>query len=119
MSKLIHKNKIILKDMIYATNIFDISKGLMFSSKDKIKQGMCLVMPSKSDKKFGCSVTMLFVFSSLDILFINKNYEVVDKKTLKPFLFSYTPKKPCKFVIESLPQTFKSIKIGDKIKIKH
>ena len=118
MAKLIYKNKTVLSDMKYASNIFSISKGLMFASKKKIGRGMCLVMPSKKDKRFSCSVTMLFVFSSLEILFVNKNFKVVDKRTLKPFVLRYTPRGKCKYVIESIPNTFDNIKIGDKIAIK-
>jgi uncharacterized membrane protein (UPF0127 family) len=116
-AKLIHNNKIILPNMIYATSSIDISIGLMFSSKKKVKKGMCLVMPTKTDVKFGSSVTMLFCFFDYEILFINSKYEVVDKKILKPFKVSYTPKKPAKYIIESIPGTFKDIKIGDKIRI--
>jgi hypothetical protein len=116
-AKLIYKNKSILDNMIYATSTFDISKGLMFSTKKKVKRGICLVMPTNKDVKFGASVTMFFCFFDYEILFINSNFEVVDKKILKPFLPNYTPKKPCKYIIESLPGTFKNIKIGDKINI--
>ncbi len=118
MAKLLHNNKILLNDVKYATNIFAISKGLMFAGKKKIKKGMCLVMPTDKDVKAGASITMLFCFHAMEILFINTNYEVVDKKTLLPWTPSYTPKKPCKFVIESLPGTFKEIKLGDKVEIK-
>ncbi|MFW6285823.1 MAG: DUF192 domain-containing protein [Nanoarchaeota archaeon] len=119
MAKLIHKKKIILNDMKYAKNIFSISRGLMFASKKKIEKGMCLVLPLRRDKKFSSSVTMLFVFYPLEILFVNGNYKVVDKIILKPFKFSYIPKQHCKYIIESKPNTFNNIKIGDKIDIKN
>lgn len=103
--------------MKYATNIFEISVGLMFASKKRIKKGICLVMPTRKDSRFAGSVTMLFCFASYDILFVNTQYEVVDKKTLKPFVFSYTPKAKCKYVIESSKGSFSKINIGDKIAI--
>ncbi len=117
MGKLKHKNKTILSEMKIAKNIFSISKGLMFTSKKKIDKGMCLVLPSNKNILTGATITMLFCFSSMQIIFINTNFEVVDKATLKPWKISYKPKKPCKYVIESLPNKFKDIKIGDKIKI--
>lgn len=116
--KLIHKSKIILNEMKYASSIWDISKGLMFASKKKVKKGMCLVFPSKKNKKFQCSITMLFCFFSYEILFLDKDFKVVDKTILKPFKLSYIPKKPCKYVIESLPGMFDKIKIGDLVEIK-
>ena len=115
--KLKYNKKIILDKMKYATSAFEISKGLMFKRKKDVEKGMCLVIPSKKDTKFGSSVTMFFCFSDMQILFINSDFEVVDKKTLKTWTLSYTPKKPCKYIIESIPHKFDNIKIGNKIEI--
>ncbi len=104
--------------MIYATSMLQISKGLMFAGKKKIKKGICLVMPGKVDVKFGASVTMMFCFHKMQMIFIKSNLEVVDKVTLRPWKITYTPKDKCCYVIESLPKTFDNIKIGDKIEIK-
>lgn len=116
--KLIHKNKIILPEMKWATSAFAISKGLMFRFKKTVDKGMCLVMPSEKDVKFGASITMLFCFVDMEILFINSKFEVVDKKILKTWRPNYTPKQPCKYVVESTIKKFKDIKIGDKVKFK-
>lgn len=102
--------------MKYLTSVFTISKGLMFASKKKIRKGVCLVMPSKKDGRFGSSVTMMFCFYSMQILFVNTKMEVVDKVTLRPWISTYTPKAACKYIIESLPKTFDKIEIGDNVK---
>ena len=103
--------------MKYVTNIFGLIKGLMFASEEKIKQGVCLVTLGKGDKKFGVSIHMFFCFHSYEVLFINSNFEVVDKQILKPWSLSYTPKKPVKYIVESWKGTFKGINIRDKVKI--
>jgi uncharacterized membrane protein (UPF0127 family) len=118
MTKLIHNKKTVLKDMKIAKSVFEVGWGLMFASKKKIDKGMCLVVPSKKEKKYGASLTNLFVFSSLDCIFLSSDYEVVDKTCMKSFQLSYTPKKSCKYVVESSKNKFKNIKIGDKITIK-
>jgi uncharacterized protein len=115
VAKLLFKGRVVLDEMKYATNIFSISLGLMFASKKRIDRGMCLVMPLRRDGRFSGSVTMLFVFRSMDILFVNSDFEVVDKKMLRPFVFSYTPKKACRFVIESSKGKFDRIKVGDRL----
>ena len=111
--KLIYKNKIILKNPKYETNIFKLAYGLMFASKEKIKDG--LIMTYRINLKH--PITMLFCFYKYDILFVDKNFVVVDKVTLKPFQLNYIPKKKCLYVIESCENKFKEIKIFDKIKI--
>lgn len=117
MTKLLHNKKVVLDNIKYASSTFEISFGLMFATKKRIRKGIILRMPTVKDVKFGASVTMLFVFHKLEILFVNKEMEVVDKVILKPFVPSYTPKKPAMYVIESEPGTFKSIKVGDKVEI--
>lgn len=117
MSKLIHKNKTILNQMKYASSPLSLAKGLMFATKNKIKKGICLALPGKEDQKTNATITMLFVFHPLEIIFINTKMQVVDKTILNPWKISYIPKKPCKYVIETTPGTLKNIKIGDQIKI--
>lgn len=116
-AKLSHNDKIVLENMRYATSMYEISKGLMFSGRKKIKQGMCLVMPTEKDVKFGASVTMFFCFSSMEIIFVTSEFKVIDKIILMPFKASYTPKEKCRYVIESKIGTFYNIKIGDIVKI--
>jgi len=117
MAKLVYNKKIILKEMKYVTSIFEISYGLMFASKNKIEKGMCLVMPITKNLKFQSAVTMLFCFHPMNILFLDKNFKVVDNVILKPFRISYIPKKSAKYVIESTKNKFHKIKIGDIVKI--
>jgi len=117
MAKLIYNEKVILENMKFATSTKDISLGLMFSTKKKARKGLCMVMPSDKDVRYGASITMLFVFFSLEILFINSEMRVVDKVLLKPWMPSYTPREECRYVIESVKGKFKEINIGDKVSI--
>lgn len=117
MGKLIHKKKEVLTQMKIARTTFEISKGLMFSSKKKCGMGMCLIMPVDDDVKFGASVTMFFCLHPLEIIFVNSKFEVVDKKTLKTWVPTYVPKKACKYIIEAYPGRLKDIKIGDNVEI--
>ncbi|MFP4402439.1 MAG: DUF192 domain-containing protein [Candidatus Nanoarchaeia archaeon] len=118
MAELIHKSKTILPQMRVAQSGFALAYGLMFASKKKVRQGLCLVFPGNEDVQYGATITMWFCFFKYEILFINSNKEVVDKVILRPWRMSYIPKEKCKYVIESLPNTFELIKIGDRIKIK-
>lgn len=118
MAKLINsKGEVILEEMRVARSGLSLAYGLMFASKKKVERGMCLVFPNK-DVKYGAAITMWFCFMSYEILCINSNFKVVDKVVLRPFKTTYIPKDKCKYVIESLPGTFESIKEGDVVRIK-
>ncbi len=78
--------------------------GLMFSKKKTI------VLEFKKEKII--PLHMLFVFYPIDVLFLNKNKEIVEIKTnLKPFAF-YTPKNKAKYIVE-MPKSEKKFKIGN------
>ena len=58
---------------------------------------------------------MFFVFYPIDVLFLNLNHEVVDKKeSFKPFTF-YTTKEKCRYIIELPDKSTEETKLGDKI----
>ncbi len=104
--------------MKIAKNPFILAIGLMFAGKKRINRGLCLKLPVQKDVIFGASVTMLFCFYSMDIIFINSKNKVVEKVCLKPWVLTYTPKNPSIMIIESSKGKFKDLKVGDIIKIK-
>lgn len=117
MAKLLHKGKVVLSNVEVMRSVWRISVGLMFAGRKRIERGACLVMPSSSEVRFGCSITMLFCFFPYHILFVDSKFNVVDRIVLKPFRASYTPKKPAKYVFESTAGKFNSIKIGDRVEL--
>jgi len=117
MAKLIINEQIILNNMKIKKNIFSVAKGLMFSPKQEVKNGVLLKLTGDFNRKKGATVHTIFCFYSIDILFVNKNGKVVDKTTLKPWTLKYTPREKCRFIIESYKNTFNSIPINSKINI--
>jgi hypothetical protein len=88
--------------------------GLMFSRKQKP-----LILISRKEKIV--PLHMLFVFYPIDVLFLNKNKIVLEKKeNLRPFAF-YTPKNKAKYIIELPKNIIKKSKtnIGDKINFRN
>lgn len=105
------KNKIIESSARLCNDIFSKFIGLMFSKRQK----RALIF--KFDKEKMIHLHMLFVFYPIDVLFLDKNRIVVDKKeNFKPFAF-YKSKKRAMYAIELLQGTIKKTKagIGDKI----
>ncbi len=85
--------------------------GLMFS---KNKSRMLIF---KFDKEITIHLHMLFVFHPIDVLFLDKNKIVVDKKeSFKPFAF-YKSKKRAMYAIEMPEKTIKKTEteVSDEI----
>ena len=117
MAKLIHQNNIILENMKYAVSFLSRAKGLMFAPKKKIKKGICLTLPGKQDTRFKASVTMLFCFYPLEIIFVNSACQIVEKTVLHTWKINYTPAKACKYVIEAEVGSFAELAPGHHIEI--
>lgn len=90
-------------------DVFSKAIGLMFSKP------RTLVFEFEKEKII--SLHMLFVFYPIDVLFLDKNKVVVDKKEdFRPFTF-YASKKKAMYAIEMENGTIDKTKteIGDKI----
>ncbi len=111
--KNITTNQTIIEQVRIARTPWKKAIGLMFSRKKN--HTFALVFSFPVENRIISSVHMLFVFYSIDILFLNKEKIVVDKTTLKPFTLNYTPKKAAKHFIEIPIGLNKKISIGDKI----
>lgn len=74
-------------------------RGLMF------RKGLdhALVFPLNRESRMGASIHSLFVFFPFDAVFLNEKKQVVDARTVRPFTWNVTPKKPAKYIIE-LPE---------------
>lgn len=102
--------KIIVRQSKPCRTIFSKAKGLMFSPKIKDK-GLIFYF----DNEQLVSLHMLFVFQTIDVLFLDKNENVVEiKRRLKPFTI-YTPKNKSAYVIELPENSSAKTKKGDKI----
>lgn len=74
-------------------------RGLMFASQKKFNYA--LVFPLESESRMNASIHMLFVFFPIDVLWLDRNKKVVDKReALRPFVLSAVPKKAAKFIVE-------------------
>ena len=110
---LINKTKktILSKKPKLCKTILSKTIGLMFHTKPKT-----LIFAWKKEKII--SLHMFFVFFPIDLLYLNKNKEIIEIKTsLKPFSI-YNPKYPAKYLIESPSKTITKIKLKDKLEFK-
>jgi len=108
------KNRILEVNSKLCEGIFSKFIGLMFSKK----QNRALIFKFSKEKII--SLHMFFVFYPIDVLFLDKNKIVVDKKeNFEPFTFCKSRKKSI-YSVELPNGTIKKTKteIGDKIEVK-
>ncbi len=98
------------KKILAKKAFFSAMFGLMFR---KITKDEACVLENKFNDRLGAGIHMFFVPQELDVLWLDKNKKVVDRKHCKCWKF-YWPKSKAKWIIELLDA--KNTKIGDKIK---
>lgn len=97
------------------TNFLSKLRGLMFHRNLEKETGIILV--ANNEGIFDTTIHMFFVFFPIDVIWLNKNLEVVDyKKDIKPFMLFVKPKKSAKYVIELPTNSIHDIKLGNKIR---
>ena len=85
--------------------------GLMFAQK--LKEDDSLILVNASD------IHMLFVFQSIDVVWLNKSKIVVDKKeNVRPFSLSVRPRSKAYYVIELPTGKAKLFKLGNEVKFR-
>jgi uncharacterized membrane protein (UPF0127 family) len=97
--------------VVYHDTILSKASGLMFSRKIDRAHIFIFKKPRRID------LHMFFVFYPIDVLFLNREKEVIEiKKNFKPFTI-YVSKRRASFVIELPESTVNNTKtrIGDKI----
>ena len=105
----------IFDKLTYQRNFFELSRGLMFR-KDISESNEAYIFVLDRERK--AAITMMFVFFSIDVVWLNSKFEVVDtKENVKSFSFHTGHKDKAKYFIEMPLGSLKkhNIKISDKI----
>lgn len=112
--EILHNNVILADKVKYYTDIFSRSKGLRFAKP--LRKGQAIILAASTESIMETTIDMFFVFFPIDVLWLNKEKEVVDlKRNIKPFTPMVIPRKPAKYVVELKKGITNNIKIGDKI----
>ncbi|RLG21810.1 DUF192 domain-containing protein [Candidatus Micrarchaeota archaeon] len=89
--------------------------GLMFRKK----LDHALLIPLNKETRKGASIHSMFMRFTFDAIFLNKDLEVVDMATIKPWTLNFTPKAAAKYIVEVPEYTIVKnlINLGDVIEI--
>jgi len=117
MIELINKGVILADKVKINKDILSKMRGLMFSKP--LKKGEALVLVSDEEGIFETTLHMFFVFFSIDILWLDKEYTVVDKREgVRSFTPLIVPCRAAKYVIELPKKTAQYVRIGDVVEFR-
>jgi uncharacterized membrane protein (UPF0127 family) len=88
-------------------------RGFTFRRQLNPEDGLVLV--EKRDSRIESSITMLFVFFDLGILWVNDAGVVVDKTLARPWRLSYVSQVPARYVVEGHPRLLQEVDVGDRL----
>ena len=111
--EIVNKGILLADDVKFNDDIFSKTRGLMFSRP--LKKGQALVLVADHESVMETTIHMMFVFFSIDVVWLDQNKVVVDmRKNVWSFTPLITPRKPAKYVVELPKNTLHHIKIGDQ-----
>ena len=110
-----HNLSRIFNKLTYQRNFFELSRGLMFRKNiSEANEAYIFVL----DRERKAAITMMFVFFSIDVVWLNSKFEVIDiKENVKSFSFYTGHNGKAKYFIEMPIDSIKknNIRIEDKI----
>jgi uncharacterized membrane protein (UPF0127 family) len=85
----------------------------MFTKVLPDRHGLLLVQ--NTDSRINSSIHMMFMWMDLAVVWINKDFQVVDAVMAKRWKLAYLPKQPAKYVLEMAISNLGDFNIGDKV----
>jgi uncharacterized membrane protein (UPF0127 family) len=92
-----------------------ICRFIGFQFRRRLNPGDALVLVHEKDTINRSSIHMLFVFTSLTVIWINKQGFVTHTVIAKPWRLFYASPNPASFVLETSPDFIDQISIGDEL----
>jgi len=108
------KTKSILIESVKWCNSW-MCRFIGFQFRRRLNPGEALVLVHEKDTVSGSSIHMLFVFTSLTVIWINKLGFVTHVVIAKPWRPIYSSPIPASYVLETSLEFFDKISIGDEL----
>ena len=108
------QNQVVLS-VEWADTFFSRFMGLMGRKEIEPSKGLVLVLDRES--KINAAIHMLFMRFNIAVIWLSKDFKVVDKTIAKKWHLSYQPISAAKYILETHPANLALFDIGDKIQI--
>jgi uncharacterized membrane protein (UPF0127 family) len=97
----------------YCRSFFCQFRGLMFTKSLPDHHG--LLLAQGSDSRVNASIHMMFMWIDLAVIWVNSEFQVVDRVHARRWKIAYLPQKPARYVLEANVAILKDFNIGDQL----
>ena len=87
--------------------------GLMF--RKSLDQDEGIILADRGESRINTAIHMLFMNLNITVLWLDKNFVVVDKVLAKRWRPFYLPSKPAQYVIELHENQINNFSVGDNL----
>ena len=100
-----------------ADSFFTKLRGLMFSKEISLNSG--LILSENSESVLNTSIHMLFMRYDIAAIWIDRNWNVVDKCLAKKWHLAYFSHRPATHILELNSSQLENFTVGDKLEIQN
>jgi uncharacterized membrane protein (UPF0127 family) len=101
-----------LKGLFCAT-FFSRFKGLMFNHD--LKENECIILDEGNESIMNTTIHMFFMFFDIAVVWVDRDFKIVDVKLAKKWMPYYAPSHPARYVLEARPKWVTIFHIGDQL----
>lgn len=111
----ISSGPVVILEGIYCKSFFCRLKGLMFQKS--ITRDFGLLLAENSESKINSAIHMFFMNFDIAVVWMDKNFCVVDVTIAKKGRPFYAPKRPAQYTLEIAKENWDQFHSGDQIKV--
>ncbi len=101
----------------YFENFFSRLKGLMFKNNISLNQAGLFI--NKNENIVDSAIHMLFMNFDIAVFWLDKTNTIVDKRIAKKWGLIYYPDVKSHKILETHPEIFETLQIGEEITIEN
>lgn len=90
-------------------------RGLMFRRRRAVADGQVYLFLEARESIARAAIHMLFVPFPIAVLWLDRDWRVVDKVLARPFRPYYAPRKPAQYYVEGAPSLLGRVQVGDRL----
>ncbi len=113
MIRNVNTGEVVAREVVLCDTFWKRGRGLMFRRSLAVDEVFLFVERRESTAQ--ATITMVFVFFSIAVLWLDRDRRVVDKVLARPFRPYYAPSQPAQYYVEGHPSLLARVRIGDEL----